>query len=250
MTSERDNGDNGGQGNVSSVPALVAGLSELQSLLVGTDAIDQVLWETAMLAVHGSDVADECGVTVLREGQPVSLFPNVAPHSDLDEHQYSSGDGPAMQAMTTREAVRVAAMDGETRWGQYPATATTHGVASSLSLPLIAGDQVLGAINFYSATPEAFAGDFLLGRLVADLASSALWCLLQHADRAQLEGQMQQALSSRAEIDQAKGILMNQQRCSPDEAFDLLRRASQNRNVKLHTLATQIVDHTASGTSR
>ena len=47
-------------------------------------------------------------------------------------------------------------------------------------------------------------------------------------------------------IEQAKGIVMAQQRCGPDEAFDLLRRASQHSNVKVHVLAAQIVGQVAS----
>ena len=53
-------------------------------------------------------------------------------------------------------------------------------------------------------------------------------------------------LESLPVIEQAKGILMAQQRCGPEEAFDLLRRASQRANVKVHVLAAQIVDHAAS----
>jgi len=48
-------------------------------------------------------------------------------------------------------------------------------------------------------------------------------------------------------IEQAKGIIMAQQRCGPEEAFDLLRRASQRSNVKLHLLAAQLAERTASG---
>ena len=48
-------------------------------------------------------------------------------------------------------------------------------------------------------------------------------------------------------IEQAKGIIMAQQRCGSQEAFDLLRRASQRTNVKVHVLAAQIVGHIASG---
>ena len=47
-------------------------------------------------------------------------------------------------------------------------------------------------------------------------------------------------------IEQAKGVLMAQQRCGPDEAFDLLRRASQRANVKVSVLAAQIVEQIAS----
>ena len=50
-----------------------------------------------------------------------------------------------------------------------------------------------------------------------------------------------------AVIEQAKGIIMAQQRCGPDEAFDVLRRASQQANVKLHVLAARIVEQMASG---
>jgi hypothetical protein len=46
-------------------------------------------------------------------------------------------------------------------------------------------------------------------------------------------------------IEQAKGIIMGQQQCGPDEAFDLLRRASQRSNVKVHVLAAQIVANTS-----
>jgi AmiR/NasT family two-component response regulator len=48
-------------------------------------------------------------------------------------------------------------------------------------------------------------------------------------------------------IEQAKGIVMAQQECGPEEAFDLLRRASQRSNVKVHVLAEQIVKVVTSG---
>src|SRR5262249_28407985 len=48
-------------------------------------------------------------------------------------------------------------------------------------------------------------------------------------------------------IEQAKGIVMAQQGCRPDEAFDLLRRISQRTGVKVHVLAAEIVEQVASG---
>lgn len=232
--------------SISSVPGLVAGLGELESILVGTDAIDEVVWETAMLAVRADSGAEECGVTVLRDGLPRSLYPDAATHSAIEAYQYSADDGPIMQAIRTRERVLVGSMDDENRWDEYPSRATADGVLSSLTLPLVAGGQVLGAITFYSSNRHAFTTDFLLGGLVADLAATGLWCLLKHADRGRMEDQLQEALLSRATIDQAKGILMARERCSPDEAFDLLRRSSQNHNAKLRDLASRIVDRAAS----
>ena len=52
-------------------------------------------------------------------------------------------------------------------------------------------------------------------------------------------------LASMPVIEQAKGVLMAQQRCGPDEAFELLRRASQRANIKVSVLAAQIVEQVA-----
>jgi AmiR/NasT family two-component response regulator len=57
---------------------------------------------------------------------------------------------------------------------------------------------------------------------------------------------LQARMESMPVIEQAKGILMAQHRCGPDEAFDLLRRASQRANVKVSVLATQMVEQIAS----
>lgn len=52
---------------------------------------------------------------------------------------------------------------------------------------------------------------------------------------------LRRALESRAVIEQAKGILISQSRCSEDEAFELLRKASQRSNRKLHDIAVELV---------
>ena len=61
---------------------------------------------------------------------------------------------------------------------------------------------------------------------------------------------LQSRLATMPVIEQAKGIVMAQQGCGPDEAFDVLRRASQQANVKLHVLAAQIVEHVAASGNR
>jgi AmiR/NasT family two-component response regulator len=57
---------------------------------------------------------------------------------------------------------------------------------------------------------------------------------------------LQARLDSMPVIEQAKGILMAQNQCGPDEAFGLLRLASQRANIKVHVLAERIVAHLAS----
>lgn len=96
-----------------------------------------------------------------------------------------------MEAINERATVLGESMADEVRWASYPAQAREQGIGSCLSIPLVAGDQVLGAITYYSARSYAFPEDFLLGRLVADLASTGLWCLLKHADREAMDEQLQ-----------------------------------------------------------
>jgi len=57
-------------------------------------------------------------------------------------------------------------------------------------------------------------------------------------DRAQ---NMMAAMQSRAVIEQAKGIIMARERCTPDQAFQVLVKASQHRNMKLRDVAGAIV---------
>ena len=63
----------------------------------------------------------------------------------------------------------------------------------------------------------------------------------RHYDEITLSDHLRAALSSRSIIDQAIGIVMAQQRCSPDEAFGLLRAVSQQRNIKLREVAANLV---------
>ncbi|HUQ62598.1 MAG TPA: ANTAR domain-containing protein [Acidimicrobiales bacterium] len=60
------------------------------------------------------------------------------------------------------------------------------------------------------------------------------------------QAQLEEALTTRDVIGQAKGILMVRQSCSADEAIDVLRRASQRANRKLRDIAQDLVDATTS----
>jgi AmiR/NasT family two-component response regulator len=82
----------------------------------------------------------------------------------------------------------------------------------------------------------------------AQQASGAVGVALRLAERTRHGQQLAEALSSRSIIDQAIGILMAQQRCSSAAAFEILRSASQGRNVKVRTIAADIV-HAVGGPS-
>jgi GAF domain-containing protein len=130
----------------------------------------------------------------------------------------------------------------DTRWPAFAAAATGQGVLATLSLPLADENAVLGALNLYSTTVSTFDDRALeVACLFADQLGVAAANAMAYVEAYELSQQLQQAMESRAVIEQAKGILMAAQGCDADEAFRILVRASQNQNRKLRAIATEIV---------
>jgi hypothetical protein len=117
-----------------------------------------------------------------------------------------------------------------------------QGVRSVLSTPLGVDGWHFGALNMYSTEAGGFDDSARAeARSWAQQASGAVGVALRLAERTRHGQQLAEALTSRSIIDQAIGILMAQQRCSSPVAFEILRSASQGRNVKLRTIAADIV---------
>ena len=221
---------------------LAESLAELTNLLLATPSVDALLDELARLASRVTTLAASSGITLRRNGAPVTAAASDALAANVDEVQYAQGDGPCLEAMRTRQVVTVSDLAAENRWGAFPRLAMRYGVRSSLSLPLSVDGDDHGALNIYATVPDAFGNATRrAGELFAAQATAALMIVRRMARQAALTDQLRDALASRSVIDQALGILMEQQRCDADQAFDLLRSASQHRNRKLRDVATDIV---------
>jgi GAF domain-containing protein len=144
--------------------------------------------------------------------------------------------------MRTGTVVRVDDMATEDRWTPYPARAAELGVRSSLSLPLVVEGRNSGALNLYATEPRVFsADDEATAADWAQQATGALTVALRIADSDHRAESLLIGLDSRATIGQAVGLLMAQERVTAEQAFDLLRIASQRRNVKLRDVAAGVV---------
>ena len=114
---------------------------------------------------------------------------------------------------------------------------------SALSLPLVVGDEVIGAVNAYANSRDAFGEHAVqLGAQFAGPAAVSVYNgqLLDHAQ--ERTKQLQRALGTRAVIDQAIGIIRSRSGVSAEVAFDRLTRLSQAENVKLVVVAERLVD--------
>lgn len=218
-------------------------LARLADLMATHSSLEKVLQETVDLAAATIPGATEVSITVVRSGERGEGAAYSSPTAeDIDEKQYGLDQGPCLDASRGHEVLIVRDMRAETRWPEYTPYAAEHGVLSSLSIPLPVQEEVLGALNVYSRAPDAFDEKALAsGRRFASYAAVAIANAQLYRSAAEAAEHMRRAMESRAVIEQAKGILMAQRRCSAVDAFDLLVAASQRQNIKLRALAEQVV---------
>ena len=221
-------------------------LRALSQFLVAERSMGDTLLRVSEITIDALPPADMAGITMLGDdGTPTTgIFTDeLAP--EIDAAQYATGRGPCLDAWRQRRVVVLS--DFEKAVDDYPEfvrAAQAHGVGSVLSLPLVAGDTGLGALNLYAPAGKSFAdADETFGLELAAAAAIVLSNASAYWEASQLSQQLTEAMRSRAVIEQAKGMLMARSpELSPDDAFDVLRRASQRENVKLREIAQRVVD--------
>ncbi len=226
-------------------PEMADTFAAVHSLALNTSTIDDFLGELAELAAEIVDPAASCGITAYRDGRATTVAYSDKRATEVDDKQYDTDEGPCLTTLQTGEVVLVPDMATEQRWPRYRELAVQHDVRSSLSIPLIVRNRVEGALNLYGYRPHAFDGDQQRhAEVFAAQASTALTLMTRHVQQAKVSQQLEQALRSRSTIDHAIGILMAQQKCTSDEAYELLRQHSRNNNRKLRDVAADLVERT------
>ncbi len=224
------------------MPDLAAAYGELQNIVIASSGVNEFLHDLAVLASAVVAPISSCGITLRRDGRLMTVAADGETADLVDELQYARGTGPCLQALRTGQIVIVTNLEREDRWGDYPVHALAHGVRGSLSIPLLAEGDSVGALNLYTSKAHEFTADEIRqGSAFADQASGALSLVVRQVGQANLEAQLREALASRSVIDQAIGVIMAQQHVSAQDAFSVLRTASQHQNVRLHAVATDLV---------
>jgi GAF domain-containing protein len=154
----------------------------------------------------------------------------------IDEFQFKLREGPCFDALHTAEIVHSRDLAADVRWPRWgPLVARETGVVCVVSYRLFTTEDTLGAMNLYSRSPGAFdADDIYNGQALAAHVGVAL-AASQNAEHLGL------AITNRTAIGRAEGILMERFAIPPEQAFAVLRRVSQRRNVKLNRVAEELV---------
>jgi GAF domain-containing protein len=231
---------------VSEESAFQLSLGALSQFFVGDRTMLETLDRVAEITVDAIPAAEFVGITMMANGRPqTSVFSN-SEAAEIDEAQYQTGEGPCLESFRTGEARRIDSTRDEARWRVFCATCLDHDILSTLSLPLTVESQTYGALNLYSRKEQGFgANELRTSSLFAAQAAIVLANARSYWEARSRAEQLELALSSRAEIEQAKGIIMSTMRCTAEEAFEVLVKQSQRENRKLRDVAREIAARTA-----
>jgi ANTAR domain-containing protein/GAF domain-containing protein len=213
---------------------------------LGVDAEDsgnRVLDDLVRIAVERVDGADYAGITV---GRDKERFETPAATSDLvlkcDQIQYELRSGPCVDAALEQTVFNAADLRTDLRWPEFGRRCVEHtGIVSMLSMRFFVESDLgmIAGLNMYSHQPAAFDNNSeAIARLLATHGALAV-AKASAEDKAR---NLLRALENSREIGMAMGILMADHKITRDQAFDLLRMASQHTHRKLADIATQVTE--------
>jgi hypothetical protein len=209
----------------------------------GQRGLEDLLRHVAEYAVEAIPGADGAGLTLLEADRVDTMVASADFVREVDAIQYGIGEGPCITAATEGRAVRSGSLGADPLWPRFGPRVVRLGVHSVLSLPLVVGTDVLGAMNVYAHDKNAFdERSVQLGELFSVPAAISVQNAQALAQARRLAVQLQAALTNRAVIDQALGIIMSRSGGTAADAFDRLRVMSQTENRKLSDVAQHVVD--------
>nr|WP_234810015.1 GAF and ANTAR domain-containing protein [Mycolicibacterium moriokaense] len=225
--------------NSSMVEATHLRIAELvQALHSRTDTDSETviaeLAEHAAVEIPGAQYA---GITVTRNRKHIDtpaathFYPML-----LDKVQQRYGEGPCLTAAWEEKTIHVADLEHDDRFPRYREDALAETpIRSIMAFQLFIAGETMGALNVYAEQPHAFDDESRTIGLIFAAHSSVAW------NSARRDEHFKKALASRDVIGQAKGMIMERYGVDAVQAFELLRKLSQDSNVPLIKVATQLV---------
>jgi GAF domain-containing protein len=180
--------------------------------------------------------ADECGILYSRAvnawSTPAATSTRVG---ELHQLQIALDEGPCLDAIRKDTTYVCDDARNDARWPRWGPAAADLGINSVLSIRLESKNRNLGALNLYAEPVAAFGSqDVAIAKNFARHASIAL-------STAFTEEGMALAIDARTFIGQAQGILMGRYGISAEQAFEYLRRRSQQEHIKLTDIAHEVI---------
>jgi GAF domain-containing protein len=233
------------------VDEVTGALEDLARVLDHEEDLPAILRRVCRQAVHAIPHTHMASVSLERDGGPVTVASTDDHAVAIDRAQYAADEGPCLAAARTGGIVRVTVDEVRERWPGFAGAVGRAAVGSYLSAPLFIDSEYHGSLNLYGEGTHGFGElDAALLELYTTAAEAALRAARRYVSAREHIEQLRLALTARAVIDQAKGVLMAIRGISADEAFVLLVEQSQKQNVKVRDLAQRFVDDLSRGGDR
>lgn len=224
-----------------STEELEQNLVEVARALFAPGTVGGTLQLTVDLAVATVEGCDGAGVFLVRDEQVFTAAASDPLVVELDQLQFATDEGPCLDAVSDGGNAYAADLADDLRWPQFGPAAARAGIRSALAFRL--SSRPISALNLYAHLPGAFGStDRAKGLIFAALAGLALETAGDRADEELRVVNLHEALVTRELIGQAQGILIERERITGDQAFAVLRRASQHLNIKIREVASNLVE--------
>jgi anti-anti-sigma factor len=217
-------------------------LRRLTALPTDPDVINgalRLIVELARISIGG---ADGVSVSLLRHGVLSTVAASDQTIMAMDADQYSTGQGPCVDASIKGHWFHAESLDNETRWPAFTPQARGLGIKAILSSPLRAFEKPVGALNIYSRTAQSFEiRDQEVAAVFAQQASVILSDARAGVSDTQMAVRFQEALRSRKVISLAEGIIMEREGVSEEDAFSALLGLALDQGLPLRERAEAMV---------
>jgi len=215
---------------------IVAAMSRVAKSLGDGADVDTTLQTLTQAALEALPGVDSVTITMAdRDGSLRTLAPTSELGQRADALQYELQEGPCLDAVALEQTIRSVDLTDEQRWPAYTPRAAQLGIGSQMAVEIFRTSFTCAGLNLYSTTTGALDDSRHIVELFASQAAIAM-------NFVRATQTLQDALISRKTIGQAIGIVMERYGLNEDRAFDFLVRTSQDGNVKLRTVAQNIVD--------
>ena len=214
-------------------------VAEIAREMAAAPTLDETLQRVVDLGVDYIDGCEGASISFIR-GRDVST-PVWSDRTALaiDQAQYRHDQGPCLEALAAHETIMIENIAEEQRWPLWREAVLEFDLRSSISFRLFLAsgeEETFGSLNMFASRAHAFdAHAQALGQVFASHAAVALKAAITEAG-------LEQAVRSRDVIGRAKDILMERHDIGAGEAFQMLCRISNDRNITMHTLAEQITE--------
>jgi GAF domain-containing protein len=203
-----------------------------------SDFLDDVATRTAARLVDVAGVA----VTLKVADEPLTVGASNDLAADVDSIQYGVGVGPCLHSLREGVEMHVPDLGNDDRWEDYGPLAAARGAASCVSVPVYVAGRPAAVLKVYADRIAGISEEQrAIARSVAADVAGGIALAMHLSVQAHTLDDRASAMDTRRAIDLALGVLMERAGCDADGAFALLRQQSQASNVKLRTVAQQVL---------